>query len=108
MLQQKWLSMKLLLDANISRRIVPEITEYFGECVHVNTIGLPLPPTDLRIWNYAKQYEYIIVTQDTDFLHFFEAKGFPPKVGFSYSGGSASLRFLLSLAPKRVFVLRAA
>jgi predicted nuclease of predicted toxin-antitoxin system len=72
--------MKLLLDANISRRIVPEMADLFGECAHVNTIGLPIPPTDTQIWDFAKKHGCIIVTQDSDFLHFFEAKGYPPKV----------------------------
>jgi predicted nuclease of predicted toxin-antitoxin system len=72
--------MKLLLDANISRRMIPELVQHFSECVHVNTIGLSVPLTDIQIWNYAQQYDYIIVTQDSDFLHFYETKGYPPKV----------------------------
>jgi predicted nuclease of predicted toxin-antitoxin system len=34
----------------------------------------------LEIWEYAQQHEYIIVTQDWDFLHLLERKGYPPKV----------------------------
>ncbi|GHU12244.1 hypothetical protein FACS1894161_0040 [Spirochaetia bacterium] len=72
--------MKLLLDANISRRLIHVLTEHFGECTHVNTVGLTVPATDTEIWNFANQNGYIIVTQDSDFLHFFEVKGHPPKV----------------------------
>jgi predicted nuclease of predicted toxin-antitoxin system len=72
--------MKLLLDANISRRMIPELVQHFGECVHANTIGLSVPLTDIQIWDYAQQHDYIIVTQDSDFLHFYETKGYPPKV----------------------------
>jgi predicted nuclease of predicted toxin-antitoxin system len=72
--------MKLLLDANISRRIIPELAPHFDECIHVNTIGLSVPLADIQIWDYAQQHDYIIVTQDSDFLHFYETKGYPPKV----------------------------
>jgi len=72
--------MKLLLDANISWRLCSFLAENIGECTHVNRINLPLPVKDLEIWQYAKEYGYIIITQDTDFLNFLETKGYPPKV----------------------------
>jgi predicted nuclease of predicted toxin-antitoxin system len=72
--------MKLLLDANISWRLSSVLSEYFGECVHVNKTELPKPAKDTEIWNYAKTNGYTIITQDSDFLHLFETKGFPPKV----------------------------
>jgi len=72
--------MKLLLDANISWRLTPVLAEHFGECVHVNKTELPKPAKDIEIWNYASKNGYIIITQDSDFLHLFETKGFPPKV----------------------------
>jgi predicted nuclease of predicted toxin-antitoxin system len=72
--------MKLLLDANLSWRLVPTLTKHFGECVHVNQTALPRPAPDIQIWDYAKENGYSIVTQDTDFLHFLAAKGYPPKI----------------------------
>jgi predicted nuclease of predicted toxin-antitoxin system len=72
--------MKLLLDANLSWRLVPALTEHFGECAHVNKTALPYPAPDIQIWDYAKENGYIIVTQDSDFLHFLNAKGYPPKI----------------------------
>jgi predicted nuclease of predicted toxin-antitoxin system len=72
--------MKLLLDANLSWRLIPVLAENFGECTHVNKIGLPVSPTDTQIWKYAAENDYIIVTQDSDFLNFLETKGYPPKV----------------------------
>jgi predicted nuclease of predicted toxin-antitoxin system len=56
------------------------LCEHFGECVHVNKTGLPMPAKDVEIWDYAAQNNCIIVTQDSDFLHLLEAKGHPPKV----------------------------
>jgi predicted nuclease of predicted toxin-antitoxin system len=72
--------MKLLLDANLSWRLTTVLSKNYGECVHVNKIGIPVPPTDTQIWNYAAEYGYIIITQDSDFLNFLETKGYPPKV----------------------------
>jgi len=72
--------MKLLLDANISWRLTSVLSEHFGECIHVNKTELPYPAKDTEIWNYAATNGYTIITQDSDFLHLFETKGFPPKV----------------------------
>ncbi|MDR3338023.1 MAG: DUF5615 family PIN-like protein [Treponema sp.] len=72
--------MKLLLDANLSWRLTAVLSKHFGECAHVNKIGLPLPPPDSQIWKYAAENEYIIVSQDSDFLNFLETQGYPPKV----------------------------
>ena len=72
--------MRLLLDANLSWRLTTVLSEHFGECIHVNKTDLPKPAKDSEIWNYARENGYTIVTQDSDFLSFFEAKGFPPKI----------------------------
>jgi len=72
--------MKLLLDANLSWRLAPVLTEHFGECIHVNKTELPKPAKDAEIWDYAAKNGYSIVTQDSDFLNLFETRGFPPRI----------------------------
>ena len=72
--------MKLLLDANISWRLCPFLLEHFCESVHLNKTELTPPAKDIDIWNYAKEKDYTIVTQDTDFLNFLDTKGYPPKI----------------------------
>jgi predicted nuclease of predicted toxin-antitoxin system len=72
--------MKLLLDANLSWRLASVLSGQFGECIHVNQTALPKPAKDTEIWNYAATNGYMIVTQDSDFLHLFETRGYPPKV----------------------------
>jgi predicted nuclease of predicted toxin-antitoxin system len=64
----------------LSWRLVPTLTKHFGECVHVNKIALPCPAPDTQIWDYAKENGYIVITQDADFLHLLNAKGYPPKI----------------------------
>jgi predicted nuclease of predicted toxin-antitoxin system len=72
--------MKLLLDANISWRLIAKFKEHFDDCLHVDKIGLNIPATDIQIWSYAKANDCIIVTNDEDFLNMLTVKGFPPKV----------------------------
>ena len=60
--------MKLLLDANISWRAVPILKEHFDECIHVDDVSkLVFPAKDAKIWQYAKDNGYIVITRDNDF-----------------------------------------
>ncbi len=60
--------MKLLLDANLSWRMIAELKHHFDDCFHVDNIGLAIPAFDSQIWNYAKENELIIVINDEDFI----------------------------------------
>jgi predicted nuclease of predicted toxin-antitoxin system len=96
--------MKLLLDANLSWRLCPILAKTFGQCDHVNNIDLPISAKDSEIWRYAHERGYIIVTQDTDFLHFLEAKGYPPKLILLKTGNlpSAQLEEILIQAKESI------
>jgi predicted nuclease of predicted toxin-antitoxin system len=72
--------MKVLFDANISWKLVNKLKPIFGECAHVDLIGLNVPADDIDIWNYALNNGYIIITKDNDFVDWLEMNGFPPKV----------------------------
>ena len=72
--------MKLLLDANLSWRLEKKLTEDFAEVFRVDSCGLPIPATDISIWNWAKDHDAVIVTNDEDFMRFTLQKGFPPNV----------------------------
>jgi predicted nuclease of predicted toxin-antitoxin system len=41
--------MKLLLDANLSWRLVEKLKPYFDDCVHVDKCNLPVPAKDLEV-----------------------------------------------------------
>ena len=68
-------SVKLLLDENLSRRLVDRLSDLFPASTHVALTGL-LQSADTRIWESAKAADYSIVTSDADFYTF----GPPPKV----------------------------
>ena len=82
--------MKLLLDANVSLRLVSMVKEHFGECVHVDDISeLDFPAKDTKIWQYAKNNGYTIVTRDNDFNDLLAIRGFPPKIIWLRTGNSS-------------------
>ena len=72
--------MKLLLDANISYRLVKKLANICPDCQHVTRIGLENPVPDKAIWQWAKSANAVIVTNDEDYYHFANIYGFPPKV----------------------------
>ena len=82
--------MKLLFDANISWRLLNLILVHFPDSVHVDNTLLNKPAKDTDIWNYALQFEYIIVTNDEDFYEFSVYKGFPPKIIILRTGNTST------------------
>ena len=71
--------MKLLLDENLSRRIVLQIEDLFPESIHVSSVDL-LQASDRAIWEFARAEGYCIVTADADFYEMAISLGFPPKI----------------------------
>lgn len=72
--------MKLLLDANISWRILKMIKNDFLNCLHAKDISVNQPAKDIEIWNYAKLNNFTIITHDDDFEKLVLQYGIPPKV----------------------------
>lgn len=72
--------MKLLFDANISRKIVPMLHDLFPGSSQVMLLGLSSETPDKAIWDVAKEGNYAIVTADTDFARLSAQFGAPPKV----------------------------
>jgi len=58
--------MKLLLDENISSKLVKFFTKYFPESSHIDLLQMQ-GTTDTSIWEYALAENYIIVSKDNDF-----------------------------------------
>ena len=71
--------MKLLLDENLSRRLVSRIADLFPGSTHVAFEGLLQVP-DTQVWQYANAGGYTILTADSDFYEIATALGPPPKV----------------------------
>jgi len=71
--------MKLLFDANLSPKLVTRLADCFPNLAHVQQFGLN-SASDLLIWEYAQQHNYILVTKDADFHEMSLLRGSPPKV----------------------------
>ncbi|NBC08215.1 MAG: hypothetical protein GVY26_13560 [Bacteroidetes bacterium] len=82
--------MKLLLDANLSWRLISLLSPKFGHVEHVDRCGLPVPASDIAIWNWAEDNNAMIVTNDEDYYHFSVQKGFPPKVILLRTGNQST------------------
>ena len=71
--------MKLLFDQNITFRIISKISLNFPEAKQVIQLGIE-NYSDIEIWKFAKENEYIIITFDADFYDLTNLQGFPPKI----------------------------
>lgn len=72
---------KLLLDENLSPRLVQLLARDFPGCSHVDAIGLHGKP-DVEIWGYAREHGFVIVSKDDDFRQLSFLHGAPPTVGW--------------------------
>jgi predicted nuclease of predicted toxin-antitoxin system len=70
---------KLLLDQNLSRRLLPALEPYFPGSSHTALCGLERA-SDLDVWRAAKSSGAAIVTKDADFVEMALIKGWPPKI----------------------------
>lgn len=71
--------MKLLLDENLSRRVIPAIVDAYPESSQIALLGME-SVADGEIWEYARREGYILVTQDSDFHDLSALYGHPPKI----------------------------
>jgi predicted nuclease of predicted toxin-antitoxin system len=71
--------MKLLLDENLSRRLVPFLLHDFPGSSQVVLLGLE-SATDTQVWQTAKDQGFVIVARDADFEELSLVWGQPPQV----------------------------
>lgn len=77
----------LLLDENLSPKLIARIRKCFPGCLHVMQAKLGNSP-DIDIWHYARDQELTIVSKDRDFLHFAKQHGHPPKLLYINTGNA--------------------
>lgn len=58
--------MKLLLDENLSRRIVPFLQTDYPDSTQIALVNMETA-SDRKVWQFAKENDYVIVTKDSDF-----------------------------------------
>jgi predicted nuclease of predicted toxin-antitoxin system len=85
--------MRLLLDQNISHKVIQYLPDQFKGSTSVKKerlINLP----DKEIWEFAKENDFIIVTQDSDFNNLNSLYGFPPKVIWIRTGNLKTMEIV--------------
>ena len=90
--------MKLLLDENISRRLVPLLANAYPDSTHVVLQGLQ-QASDVAVWQYAKDHDHVIVSKDDDFTALSSLRGRPPcliKLSLGNCDNEQFLQVLLS------------
>jgi predicted nuclease of predicted toxin-antitoxin system len=70
---------KLLLDQNLSPRLIQELSALYAESVHIRDIGLHRAD-DESVWSYAAEHAFTLVSKDSDFRQRSFLLGAPPKV----------------------------
>ena len=91
--------MRLILDANISWRIIQIIGPHFETCVHVEQTPLKSQAKDADIWNYAREHDLMVVSNDDDFRNLINTRSFPPKL-ILLRTGNQSTRFIADILVK--------
>lgn len=71
--------MKLLLDENLSRRLIPLLQTDYPGSDQVVLLGME-SASDADVWRRAKTDDFVIVTRDADFQELSLVWGHPPKV----------------------------
>ncbi|WP_414543354.1 DUF5615 family PIN-like protein [Nostoc sp. CCY0012] len=70
--------MKLLLDENLSDRIIHRIVDLYPNSEHIKTLGL-INTDDAVIWEFAKTNGFVLVSKDSDFHQRSLLYSYPPK-----------------------------
>lgn len=71
--------MKLLLDQNLSRKLVSYLESRYPGSSHVYLLRLARSD-DSDLWHYARYHGYTLVTKNTDMVDLCVLRGAPPKV----------------------------
>lgn len=94
--------MKLLFDENLSPRLAEAVADLYPGSCHLRNCGLRGAP-DEKIWKYAFENDFAIVSKDSDFRQRSILRGSPPKVILLQIGNCSTVRaefVLINLASR--------
>ncbi|MDF0552745.1 DUF5615 family PIN-like protein [Kamptonema sp. UHCC 0994] len=85
--------MKLLLDENLSDRIIAKIIDLYPNSNHVKNLALT-NTDDAIIWDYAKVNNFVIASKDSDFHQRSLLYSHPPKFVYLRIGNSPTSKII--------------
>jgi predicted nuclease of predicted toxin-antitoxin system len=77
--------MKLLLEGNLSPRLVEWLRDVYPEMKHVQMLGLG-SAEDAVVWDYARENGFAILSKDSDFAERSFLEKDPPKIVWVWTG----------------------
>jgi predicted nuclease of predicted toxin-antitoxin system len=94
---------KLLLDENLSPKLIPQIADAFPGSLHVSNCGFNRS-LDVDVWSIAKIHGFALVSKDSDFYNYSILRGHPPKAIWITLGNctTVEIRDLLRAAKNRI------
>jgi predicted nuclease of predicted toxin-antitoxin system len=94
---------KLLFDENLSPRLVDVLSDVYPQSLHLRDCNLR-GASDVKIWQYAKENGFAILSKDSDFAQRSALLGSPPKVIWLRVGNCTTTRaeFVLRNTAERV------
>ena len=90
---------RLLLDENLSERLLPLLIDLFPGSAHVRALGRS-GASDTSVWEIARAGGFLLVTRDEDFVGMSVLQGSPPKVVW-LNIGNARNSFIAALIRAR-------
>jgi len=96
--------MKLLIDNNLSFKLVERIQILFPGSMHVRDV-LTTQADDITIWDYAKTNSFTILTKDNDFDERSQLQGCPPRIIHLVCGNKTTLDILNLLIDRQKDIL---
>jgi predicted nuclease of predicted toxin-antitoxin system len=93
---------KLLLDENLSRRLVPILQARFPGSSQVTLLGLERS-SDAALCDHAARHDFVICSKDDDFQRLVSARGYRPRLihlALGNTGNDAVLAALLAAADR--------
>ena len=88
--------MKLLLDENLSRRIVPALQSRWPGSSQVALLGLERA-TDAQLCACAAEHDFVICSKDDDFHRLVAARGYRPRLVHVSLGNASNEQVLAAL-----------
>ena len=79
--------MKLLLDHNLSHKLVRRLADIFPDSTQTRLLGFS-SSDDSIVWQHARDHGFVVVTLDKDFADLALQRGAPPKIIWLRCGNS--------------------
>ena len=95
--------MKLLLDENLSRRLLAPLAQAYPGSSHVLIEGLQ-QALDVEVWEFARTRDFAVVTKDDDFTALSGLRGRPPCLVKLSVGNCSNEQVLQILLTQRLII----